>query len=105
MFTPVEDKILETGPIWHGTAIGWVNNLETNTSKLPAVSERFCGIKYSNEETGTKIVAFSAYLPTSGSYDEFLEVLSQLSSDIQTHVEKDDSILIGLDSNQSSKST
>ena len=23
MFTPIEDLILQSGPVWHGTAIGW----------------------------------------------------------------------------------
>ena len=28
MFTASEDKMLESGPIWHGTALGWTENVD-----------------------------------------------------------------------------
>ena len=80
MFTPVEDRMLESGPIWHGTALGWDTNIDHYVSKIPVISERFCGLTYSNNHTN--IIAYTAYMPTSGQDDEFLEVLSKLSFDI-----------------------
>ena len=74
-------------------------------SKIPVISERFCGVKYQDNATNTSIVAYSAYLPTSGLDDEFLETLAQLSYDLQNNVNEKSSILIGLDSNQSEKSS
>ena len=100
MFTPAEDKVLETGPTWHGTALGWAEDIDKYVSKIPVISERFCGVKYQDNATNTSIVAYSAYLPTSGLDDEFLETLSQLSYDLQNNVNEKSSILIGFDSNQ-----
>ena len=51
------------------------------------------------------ILSYTAYLPTSGQNEEFLEVLSQLSFDIRNNADEKSSILIGLDSNQSNKSS
>ena len=48
MFTCAEDKILESGPVWHGTAIGWEKSVDHCISRIPFVSERFCGIKYND---------------------------------------------------------
>ena len=45
------------------------------------------------------------YAPTAGNDDDFLETLSHLSSFISLHASSTDSILIGTDSNCSSKST
>ena len=105
IFTPAEDKMLESGPTWHGTALGWAKQSDKFISKVPIISERFCGVKYSDQITHTYILAYTAYLPTSGQDDEFLEVLSQLSFDIKNNCDENCSILIGLDSNQSDKST
>ena len=44
-------------------------------------------------------------MPTSGKDEEFLEVLSQLSYDIENNLVENCSLLIGLDSNQSEKSS
>ena len=105
MFTPVEERILNSGPIWHGTALGWDKSIDHYVSKIPVLNERFCGIKYTDSKSGTSIVAFTAYFPTSGHDDTFLETLSQLSIDITNHKGTDDILIIGLDSNQSDKST
>ena len=53
------------------------------------------------------MVAYTAYLPTSGRDDEFLETISQLTIDLLTNIEDRNrcAILIGLDSNQSEKSS
>ena len=105
MFTAAEDKVLESGPTWHGTSIGWIQNINSNIQKLPVINERFCGIKYSENKTNTKILAYSVYLPTAGLDDEFLRVLSLLSFDIENNHDEKCCILIGCDSNQSDKST
>ena len=105
MFTPIEDLILQSGPVWHGTAIGWNKSLEKSIEKLPTISERFCGVKYVEKHSDTNIIAYTAYLPTSGQDEEFLEVLSQLNSDIVLHNTNDSVIIIGTDSNVSIKSS
>ena len=36
MFTATEDLILQSGPVWHGTALGWrksIENLDSETIK------------------------------------------------------------------------
>ena len=98
MFTPAEDKALEAGPTWHGTALGWVEEADRYITRIPVISERFCGIKYQDNVTNTFILAYTAYLPTSGHDNEFLDTLSQLSYDIQTNCDEKYCILIGLDS-------
>ena len=105
MFTHEEDRVLTAGPIWHGTALGWKKTVSTRVTKIPVSCERFCGIKYCDNTNSVKIIAFTVYLPTSGQDEEFLEILSQLDNSLTTNHEKDEVILIGLDSNQSSKST
>ena len=95
--------MLESGPVWHGTAIGWDKSINQFITKLPLVSDRFCGVKYDDKKT--QIIAYTAYLPTSGQDHDFLHVLSQLSSDIESYGALSTTLLIGLDSNQSQKSS
>ena len=73
MFTAVEDLMLTPGTAWQGTTIGWSSEIDKYVSKLPIISERFCGIYYSNQ--ATHLLAYTAYLPTSGQDEYFLEVL------------------------------
>ena len=87
IFTPAEEKMLEGGPTWHGAAIGWHENIEKFVSKIPIISERFSGVKYTDGQTN--ILAYSAYLPTHGKDDDYLEVLSQLSFDIRNNLSDD----------------
>ena len=103
IFTHAEDKMLEGGPTWHGAAVGWRHNFGKHVSKIPIISERFCGVKYTDGHTN--IIAYSAYLPTSGQDEEYLEVLSLLSFDIRNNKTENSCILIGLDTNQSEKSS
>ena len=49
MFTPTEDLLLTGGTAWHGTALGWSKDIDRFVKILPIVSERFCGIYYSDE--------------------------------------------------------
>ena len=103
MFTPVEDLMLTPGTAWQGTTIGWLSEIDKYVTKLPIVSERFCGISFSNQDT--HILAYTAYLPTSGNDDFYLEVLDQFYSDILNHIQSNSAILIGTDTNQSEKSS
>ena len=105
MFSPPEDLALQAGPTWHGTALGWPSSIDTYVSKLPIVSERFCGVQYLDIANNIDILSYCAYLPTSGQDDEFNEVLSLLTLDLLTNRRESSTIIIGLDSNQSSKST
>ena len=106
MFLPTEDLLLKSGPTWHGTAIGWDSSVDSKITKIPVISERFCGVRYT-ENSHIVILAYSAYLPTSGKDDDFVETISQLTSDIYNNNvdKKNTAILIGLDSNQSDGST
>ena len=69
------------------------------------ISERFCGVKYEDTDSKVNILAYTVYLPTSGQDDEFLEILSILSSDIAQHNTNDSVVIIGTDSNVSIKSS
>ena len=102
MFIPVEDVPLNSGPTWHGTAVAWSRKLDPYIRKINPICERFCAIKYSND---IKIMAISAYLPTSGNDDDFLEILTKLSVYITENLEDNEIILMGMDSNQSEKSS
>ena len=102
-FTPPEDIIMQRGPVWHGTAIGYHASFSTHVEKIPIISERFCGIKINYYDL--VIIAYSVYLPTSGQDDEFLEELDLLNHDINNNSEKDSTIIIGIDANTSEKST
>ena len=59
MFTPVEDKMMTPGPVWHGTAIGWHEQLNTYITHLEPNHERFVGLKISAENT--KILLISLF--------------------------------------------
>ena len=103
MFTPPEDLMLTSGAIWHGTTLGWSMDIDKFVTKLPIISERFCGIFYSHNDTS--ILSYTAYLPTSGLDEEFLETLAQLQVDINQHNQNNCVIIIGVDTNQSKKSS
>ena len=105
MFLPPEDLILRSGPVWHGTALGWPSSIDTFVTKLPVVSDRFCGVRYLDTANSIDILSYSAYLPTSGQDYEFTEILSLLTLDIKSHKHDNSTIIIGLDSNHSKKST
>ena len=95
--------MLRSGPSWHGTAIAWDKHIDKHISEINVISERFCGVKFSDNQTN--ILAYSAYLPTSGQDDAFIEVLEQLNFDIKNNISEKSILLIGLDSNQSEKSS
>ena len=60
MFLPAEDLLLQSGPTWHGAAIGWHSSVNTNINNIPVISERFCGVIYHDVHTETSILAYSA---------------------------------------------
>ena len=101
MFLPSEDMLFQTGPVWHGTALGWPSCINNNITKLPIVSERFCGVHYEDIEKNIDIISYCAYLPTAGQDEEFTETLSLLSCDISNNRSEHSTIIIGWDSNQS----
>ena len=96
-FVEIEEMLLHSGPTWHGSLIGWQVNEDSNVTRLPLVSERFCGIKY--KTNGVTILAYSVYFPTSGKDEEFLEVTSILAENIEQNQEKNVILIIGTDSN------
>jgi hypothetical protein len=49
MFLDPEDLALASGPVWHGTAIGWPSDIDAKIEKLSIVSNRFCGVLYSSD--------------------------------------------------------
>ena len=100
-FLPPEDIILETGPTWHGTAIGWPSSLSSNVEKFPVVSTRFCGLKMKISDV--EIIAYTLYLPTAGQDDDYLEEVSLLTHDLLQHVDPNSTIIIGTDANTSVK--
>ena len=101
-FSTPEEILSISGPIWHGTALGWHSSFSSSIKPLPIISTRFCGIRMTSP---LHILAYTVYLPTSGQDEDYLEELSKLAHDISEHNNTDTVIIIGLDSNTSEKST
>ena len=104
IFLPTEDLILKSAPVWHGTSLGWKKSVEKLITKVNVVSDRFCGVKYETK-SDSSVIAYTAYLPTSGQDEQFIEVLSLLSFDIIQNNTENSIIIIGTDSNVSKKSS
>ena len=104
MFTPNEDKMMNPGHSWHGVAIGWHNSLNSHVTPLQSNYERFAGAKLS-VGSSSSLLAISLYAPTHGKDDEYLECLSYLTEFILENKSENDSMLIGADTNCSSKSS
>ena len=102
-FISPEDVLKISGPTWHGTALGWHSSLQNKISKIPVVSTRFCGVRL--EVNDQSILAYTAYLPTSGKDLEFLEEIDKFIYDIQQNATSSSSIIIGMDANVSGKSS
>ena len=103
MFIPTEEILMKSGTAWHGTTIAWKSEFDRFITKLPIVSERFCGISFQHGETA--FLAYSLYLPTAGQDEEFLEILSLFTSDIRLHMRNSTALYVGTDTNQSEKSS
>ena len=102
-FTPPEDRLGRSDHTWHGAAILWHGSIDPNIECIDNTHDRFTGIKL--KFSGANLLAISAYLPTSGKDDDFLSCLGQLSCFITDNIVNIDTVLIGMDSNCSEKST
>ena len=103
MFTHNEDKLLQGGPIWHGAAIGWHTDINSRVTFPPSNLDRLIGIKYNLNMHSLLLISF--YASTSGRDEDFMESLSHLSQYILLNICNGDKVIIGTDSNCSSKST
>ena len=103
MFHYNEDKLLKTGQVWHGVAIGWHKELNTDITSLESNHERLVGIKLKKNACSYLLISF--YAPTAGHDDDFLESLDYLSEFIEQNTEQGDGIVIGTDINCSEKSS
>ena len=102
-FVNPEDKLGNPDHTWHGAAIMWHETLNSDILAIPNSHDRFTGVKIN--VCGHSVLAISAYLPTSGRDDEMLECLAELSNYIVVNNKNVDTIIIGMDSNCSVKST
>ena len=105
MFIPPEDKIMNPGTVWHGTALGWSKVIDMYVSKIPIVSHRFCGVKFCDKKRNINCLIYCAYLPTRGQDDDFRDTVTHLEFDINQNKDTDSCILLGIDSNCSNTST
>ena len=103
MFEHPEDILAKHSHVWHGVAIGWKKDLNNNITCLETSHKRIAGAKL--ELQGGSLLLITLYAPTSGHDEDFLETISYLSDFIGRHSSPGDQILIGADSNCSSKST
>ena len=103
MFSSNEDKILKPGQVWHGVAVGWQDDVHADFEYIPSNNTRFVGIRIALK-TG-RILSISLYAPTSGKDDDFLECITDLTEYILSNISAGDRVLIGTDSNCSTKST
>ena len=100
-FIPTEDMLNSVSHTWHGAAIMWHSSLNSNVSNLKNVHDRFTGVKISLPDR--TLLAISAYLPTSGKDDEYLDCVAILSNFIMDNC--CDIVLIGGDFNCSDKAS
>ena len=103
MFMHEEDKLLSSGAIWLGAAIGWHDDVSTKVNVLDSNHERLAAITI-HFSSGT-LLLISYYAPTAGNDDDYLESLSCLSQFILQNTPGQGNIIIGTDSNCSQKST
>ena len=103
MFQNPEDKLSSSGPVWHGVAIGWRTDTSLNLQPLQSNNERIAGIKILLSQHSLLLI--SLYAPTSGKDDDFLETISILSDFIRENCSQGDQVLIGADTNCSTKSS
>ena len=64
MFQHNEDKLMNSGPVWHGCAVGWHKDLSSNITLLDSHHERIVGIKY--VLNNHSLLLISVYAPPSG---------------------------------------
>ena len=102
-YIPVEDKLSNNDHTWHGAAVLWHDSLNSHIINLKNTHERFTAIKLNL--SGQPVLAVSAYLPTAGKDDEFLECIAELSNFIHENTARNVTVLIGTDCNCSEKSS
>ena len=78
---------------WHGAGIAWHHSLNSCMIPVKNVNERFTGVKLQIESEVIFII--SAYLPTSGKDNEFLECIQELSNYVTSNRGTNDIIIIG----------
>ena len=103
MFEHPEDKLLASGPVWHGVAIGWRKDAGLSIQPLQSTNERIIGLRILLSQSS--LVLVSLYAPTSGHDEDFLETISNLSEYLHTNCSQADQVVIGADSNCSTKSS
>ena len=99
-----EEKLSSCGPVWHGSALGWHNDIQHLIRPIPPTYERFSAVILSCYPKNS-ILVISLYAPTSGKDDDFLECIGYLSECITTNMPESGSVIIGTDSNCSQKSS
>ena len=105
MSTPIEELLVHQGLTWQGTAIGCHASIDAFVTTVTIVLDRFCGIQFNKENQDIHILAYTVYLPTSGKDVYFLEILCLLSHDLNQYHRPNSLILLGMDSNESEKSS
>ena len=103
MFQYPEEKLSSPAHVWHGVAIGWKKSIGLNIQPIQSTNERIAGIKVSL--SAGNMIILSLYAPTSGQDENFLETISSLTEILRVNCSKDDQVIIGADTNCSSKSS
>ena len=103
MFSNPEDQILHQGPVWHGAAIAWHDDINDRVTRVESDYEQYSAIRINLGEQN--LLAISVYAPTSGKDEEFLECFSHLSNFVTKNKSANDLVVLGLDSNCSEKSS
>ena len=102
MFINPEDLLSNPAHVWHGVAVGWRNDIGASISILESTCDRISGVKMSLCDNSLLLLSF--YAPTAGQDDDFLESLCNLSDYLLQYLTPGDQVIIGTDSNCSTKS-
>ena len=89
---------------WHGAALAWHTDLSPLVSQIPVTYDRINAISIAFSSK-CRILAISLYAPTAGKDDEFLECIDFLTEFISNNIKAHPTVIIGTDSNCSSKSS
>ena len=103
MFTPPEDTLGSADHTWHGVAILWHTSLDSSLKRLKTKNSRFTAVRISLNQQN--FLAISAYLPTSGKDDEYMECVWDITNFVRENKTENEAVLIGTDSNCSEKSS
>ena len=101
MFHNSEDLISLKCHQWHGVAIGWRKDLDSNVTPVDSLCDRITGFKLKTPWNSVLFACF--YAPTSGHDDDFIEALSELTYFLNSNTDTNDQIFIGTDFNVSIK--